>query len=83
MKFRNLVVSVSFVRLQMDMYEEPSPGQDGIPSGYEAVSLIEALNGPSMSQHSGVSHLPTIPANNTLHSLYAAVVGEADTSVMS
>lgn len=59
----------------MDMYEEPSPGQDGIPSGYEAVSLIEALNGPSMSQHSGVSVLPTIPANNTLHSLYAAVVG--------
>lgn len=59
----------------LDMYEETNLCQDGIPSGYEAVSLIEALNGPSTIQHSVGCKLPTIPTNSTLQSLYAAVVG--------
>ena len=30
-----------------DTSEDTSPSQEGIPPGYEAISLIEALNGPA------------------------------------
>ena len=30
------------------MEDEPGVSQEGVPPGYEAVSLVEALNGPTM-----------------------------------
>lgn len=61
----------------MDGFEEANLSQDGVPAGYEAVSLIEALNGPPTVAHSaGPRNLANLPTDTTLQSLYAAVVGK-------
>lgn len=36
--------------VQLDYADESAPCQEGVPPGYEAVSLIEALNGPPLPQ---------------------------------
>ena len=62
--------------LQTDMLDECAPSQEGVPAGYEAVSLIEALNGPSLPNYA-MNMQGALPTDITLQSLSSAVQGLA------
>jgi len=46
----NDLISYLPLFVQHDSADECPPCQEGVPPGYEAVSLIEALNGPPLPQ---------------------------------
>jgi hypothetical protein len=55
---------------QLECNDELGLCQEGVPSGYEAVSLIEALNGPPLPQCA--LSATVMPSDGTIQSLSSA-----------
>ena len=58
------MVCISLPLLQVD--DDNGVSQDGVPAGFEAVSLIEALNGPQSQSHNPLTQPYTQPLSPAL-----------------